>query len=110
MADATISRVRMRDLARLGCSGPAAAGGAGLRRACASPRRPLTDATGIGKRPPRRPRRTSSRPAVGDLMASTIYGGRSRVQVTPPSVVEKRRGAQGGTRRAQGTGISSQPS
>src|SRR5213593_3225050 len=73
MADATISRVRMRDLARLGRSGPAAAGGAGLRRACASPRRPLTDAASIGKRPPRRPRRTSSRPAVGDLMASTVW-------------------------------------
>jgi len=72
MADATISRVRLRDLARLGRSGPDPAGGAGLHRACASPRRPLTDAPGIGKRPPRHPRRTSSRPGAGDLTASTI--------------------------------------
>src|SRR5215216_3035206 len=64
MGDVTISRVRLRDLARLGRSGPAAPGGAGLHRACASPSRPLTDAGGIGKRPPRRPRRTSSRPAA----------------------------------------------
>jgi hypothetical protein len=72
MVDAAISRVRLRDLARLGRSGPAAAGGAGLHRACAAPSRPLTDAAGIGKRPSRRPRRTSSRPAVGDLTTSPI--------------------------------------
>jgi pimeloyl-ACP methyl ester carboxylesterase len=36
MADATISRVRVRDLARLSRSGPAAAGGAGLRFATSS--------------------------------------------------------------------------
>jgi hypothetical protein len=72
MVDATISRVRLRDLARLGRYGPDTAGGAGLHRACASPRRPLTDAPGIGKRPPQRPRRTSSRPAADDLAASPI--------------------------------------
>jgi hypothetical protein len=72
MGDATISRVRLRDLARLGRSGTAAAGGAGLHRACAAPSRPLTDAAGIGEYPSRRPRRASSRPAVDDLMASPI--------------------------------------
>jgi hypothetical protein len=72
MIDATISRVRLRNLARLGRFGPAAAGGAGLHRACAAPSRQLTDASGIGNRPLRRPTRTSSRPAVGDLMASLI--------------------------------------
>jgi hypothetical protein len=72
MIEATISRVRLLDLARLGRSGPAAAGEADLRRACASPRRPLTDAAGIAERPPRRPRRTSSRPGADDLLASTI--------------------------------------
>ncbi len=53
---------RCHDLARAaarsgapGRCGPAAAGGAGLHRACAAPSRPLTDASGIGKRPPRRP-------------------------------------------------------
>jgi hypothetical protein len=54
MVDATISRVRLRVLARLGRCGTAAPGGAGRRRACASPRR------------------TISRPAVGDLMTSPI--------------------------------------
>ena len=49
MVDATISRVRLHDLARLGRSGPDPAGGAGLHRACASPRRPLTEAPGFGK-------------------------------------------------------------
>src|SRR5512146_1406808 len=34
----TISRARLRDLARLGRFGPVAAGGAGLHGACASPR------------------------------------------------------------------------
>jgi len=72
MIDATISCGRMHDLARLGRFGPAAAGGAGLHRPGASPRRPLTDAASIAERPPRRPRRTSSRPGTDDLTASTI--------------------------------------
>jgi hypothetical protein len=72
MIDATISRARLRDLARLGRSGLTQAGGAGSREAYASPRRGLTDASGIGKPSPRRPTQTSPRPGAGDLMASTI--------------------------------------
>jgi hypothetical protein len=72
MIDATISRARLRDLACLGRSGLTQAGGAGSREACASPRRGPTDAAGIGKPSPRRPKRASSRPGADDLMASTI--------------------------------------
>jgi hypothetical protein len=72
MVDAAISRVQLRDLACLGRFAPAAAGGAGFRRRCASPRRSLVAATGSGERPPRRPRAASSRPGTGDLVASTI--------------------------------------
>jgi hypothetical protein len=72
MADATISCARLRDLARLGRFGLTQAGGAGSREACASPRRVLTDASGIGKPALRRPTQTSPRPGAGDLMASTI--------------------------------------
>ena len=63
-----------RPAARSGTPGPLRPGsgrGAGLHRACASPRRPLTDAPGIGERPPRRPD-DQLRPGAGDLMASTI--------------------------------------
>jgi len=72
MAAATIARVRLRALALLTRFGPPAAGEAGLQRACASPRRPLTAATSSGERPPRRPRRTSPRPGTGDLLTATI--------------------------------------
>src|SRR5437879_3400036 len=54
MVDATISRARLRDLARLGRSRPAQPGEAGLRRPFA------------------RPRAARSRPGSDDLMASTI--------------------------------------
>jgi hypothetical protein len=47
MIDATISRARLRDLAALGRSSLTEAGKAGPRKACASPRRPLADATSI---------------------------------------------------------------
>jgi len=72
MVDATISRVRLRDLARLGRSRLAHAGEAGPREPSASRRRPGTDATSIGTRPPARPKRASSRPGTDDLVASTI--------------------------------------
>jgi hypothetical protein len=56
MVDATISRARMRDLARLG----------------ASHGRAVTDAGGIADVPSLRRRAASSRPETDDLMASTI--------------------------------------
>jgi hypothetical protein len=72
MVDATISCVRMRDLARLGrfrlCHGRVAA----PAESCASRRLPVTDATSIGNGLSPRPRAASSRPATDDLMASTI--------------------------------------
>jgi hypothetical protein len=72
MADATISRVRMRDLARLGRSRLAPPGRAGLCEPSASRSRPVTDAASIADRPSARPRAASSHPEIGDLVASTI--------------------------------------
>jgi hypothetical protein len=60
MVDAMISRARLRDLARLGRSRLAKAGGAGLRKAS------------IADDPSAHPRAASSRPEAGDLVASTI--------------------------------------
>jgi hypothetical protein len=73
MVDATISRVRVRDLACLGRSGAGlrAAGGP-QPSACASRRQSATDASGIGDGLSPRPRAASSRPETDDLMASTI--------------------------------------
>ena len=76
MSSSTISRARLRDLAALGRSGLTAAGGAGSRKPCASPRRPLTDAACIAERPPRRPRAPSSRPGSYDLVELLIGGAR----------------------------------
>jgi len=56
------SRVRLRNLARPGRAGEAAAGPAGITRTGAAPRRPPTDASSIAGRPPHRPDRTSLRP------------------------------------------------
>jgi hypothetical protein len=71
MVDATISRARMRDLARLGRFRPAPPGRAGL---CdpASHGRAVTDAASIADDPSVRPRAASSRPETDDLVASTI--------------------------------------
>jgi len=74
MIDATISRVRLRDLPCLGrprirC---AAAGGVAASAPGASRRQAVTDAPSIGDVLPPRPRAASSRPGAGDLMASTI--------------------------------------
>ena len=81
MIDATISRVRLRVLAYLGRSAAAAAGVAGFRRCCASPRRPLTAATSSDERPTRRPRAASTRPGTGDPMASTIRVTLNRMEM-----------------------------
>jgi len=49
MSSSTLSRIRMRDLDALGRSGLSGAGEAGPRQACASPRRPLADASSIAE-------------------------------------------------------------
>jgi hypothetical protein len=72
MVDATISRVRMRDLACLGRSGARLRAFGPAADACASRRQAVTDASGIGDVLPPRPRAASSRPGTDDLLASTI--------------------------------------
>ena len=72
MVDATISRARMRDLARLGRFRLAAPGRAGLCEPGASHGRAVTDAGGIADVPFLRRRAASLRPETDDLMASTI--------------------------------------
>jgi len=72
MAEAMISRVRMRDLARPGRFRPDAGREAAWRRACASQRESGTDVSSIAAALPSRPGAASSRPGVDDLMASTI--------------------------------------
>jgi len=72
MVDATISRVRMRDLARPDRFRPDANREAAWRRACASRRESGTEASCIAAALPSRPGAASSRPGDGDLVASTI--------------------------------------
>jgi hypothetical protein len=74
MVDATISRVRLRDLAVWAAPGtPGLPPNGGIPYAPSAPRRrSLTDAASIGEPPPTRPRVASSRPGTGDLVASTI--------------------------------------
>ena len=72
MIDATISRVRMRELARLGRSVPGHAPGRRPSDDGAPRRQSGTDADRIGSDLATRPRAASSRPGVCDLMASTI--------------------------------------
>jgi len=72
MVDATISRARLHDLARLGRSRLQRAGGAGPPQASASRRHAAADAASIADDLPARPRAASSRPEVRDLMAPTI--------------------------------------
>ncbi len=73
MGAATVSRVRLRNLPRLGRSGhePIAARGAPLAPS-ASRRQSITDAGSIGDGLPPRPRAGSPRPGTGDLMAPPI--------------------------------------
>jgi hypothetical protein len=73
MVDATISRARLRGLARLGrARGRAAAEGVAAPPPHASRRQAATDAASIGDVLPPRPRAASPRPGADDLMASTI--------------------------------------
>ena len=72
MADATISRARLRDLARPGRSRLPQAGQAGPQKTSALRRRALADASSIAECPSAQPEAASSRPETGDLMESTI--------------------------------------
>jgi hypothetical protein len=74
MVDAMVSRVRLRDLTRLGRARNRrdAAEGVAAPAPCASRRQAAADATSIGDVLPPRPRAASSRPGADDLMASTI--------------------------------------
>jgi hypothetical protein len=72
MVDATISRVRLHDLACLGRSRLTHAGIAAAHEPSAPRRRSGTDANSIAASPSPRPRHASSRPGTGDSVASTI--------------------------------------
>jgi hypothetical protein len=93
MVDATISRVRMRDLACLGRCRPWRRRFAPSPRSSASQRQTVTDATSIADGLPSRPRAASSRPGAGDLVSSTITSYRNRVspRFVPASVAELQR-------------------
>jgi hypothetical protein len=72
MVDATISRVRMRELARPGRFRHRVGRVAACAATSASRRPSVTDATSIGDGLPPRPEAASSRPGTDDLVASTI--------------------------------------
>ena len=72
MVDATISRVRMRDLARPGRFRPGRARFTVSARACASRRESGVEASSLTTALPSRPGAASSSPGDGDLVASTI--------------------------------------
>jgi len=72
MVDTTISRARMRDLARLGRSRLAVPGRAGLPEPGATHSRVVADAGSIANDPSVRPTAASSRPGADDLVASPI--------------------------------------
>ncbi len=72
MVDATISRVRLRELARLGRFQGWEARRAASPALCASRAAHLTDASGIAEALGPRPRGAGSRPATDDPVASTI--------------------------------------
>jgi hypothetical protein len=71
MVEATISRVRMRDLARPGRFRPDAGRVAASARACASRRESGTEASSIATALPSRPGAASSRPGDSDLVPPT---------------------------------------
>src|SRR5690349_20993615 len=84
MIDATISRVRMRPLGRLGRSRVGGYRCAAPTHTCASGGETVTDASSIADGLPARPRAARARPEAGDLMASIIWPyGRGRVRVPP---------------------------
>lgn len=68
--DATISRVRMRDLTRSGRFRLDADRSTALRRACASRRKSGTEASGIATTLPSRPGAVSPRSGGGDPVAA----------------------------------------
>jgi hypothetical protein len=72
MVDATISRVRMRDLARRGRFRARRSRFAAPSSACASRRKSGPKASSLATALPSRSRAASSRPGGGDLVASTI--------------------------------------
>jgi hypothetical protein len=73
MGDATISRVRLRDLARLGRCRPRSGAPSGARpMTAASHRQTGTDAASIATGLPVRPRAASLRPSTDELVASLI--------------------------------------
>jgi hypothetical protein len=72
MVDATISRARLRDLARLGRFRFAPPGRAGLCDPGASHGRAVADAGSIADASSVRPRAARPRPEADDLMESTI--------------------------------------
>jgi hypothetical protein len=72
MIDATMSRVRLRDLARPGRFRPGEGRFAASRQACASRRASGTEASSIAAACPSRPGAASSHPGDGDLVAATI--------------------------------------
>ena len=91
MVEATISRVRMRDLARPGRYRPDSGREAAWRRACASRRESGTEACSIAAALPSRPGAATSRPGDGDLEASTICAVASpHMATTPPTLDDLR--------------------
>jgi hypothetical protein len=73
MIDSKISRVRMRDLARLGRSRTASAANGRSAGTSASHGEPVTVTSSSGTGLAARPRAASPRPAGGDLLESIIY-------------------------------------
>ena len=72
MIDSKISRVRLRDLARLGRSRAASAACGRCTAASASRGEPVTVTSRSGNGLAARPTAASSRPAAGDLLESII--------------------------------------
>ena len=72
MSSSTGTRVRLRDLGRLGRCQPVAPGGAGLHRLAASRRRAGADSAAIDTVPPPRPSVPSSRPGANVPMELLI--------------------------------------
>ena len=72
MIDSEISRVRLRDLARLGRSRAGSAAYGRCTGACASRGEPVTVTSSSGNGLAARPRAASPRPGAGDLSESII--------------------------------------
>ncbi|HET6623791.1 MAG TPA: hypothetical protein VFG70_04620 [Gaiellaceae bacterium] len=72
MIDSEISRVRLRDLVRLGRSGTGSAASGRCTGACASRGEPVTVTARSGNGLAARPGAASPRPGAGDLSESII--------------------------------------